>query len=78
MKASIRQLRASTKEILNAVSHGDTVWVTNRGKACAKIVPIGPTARACKDEAFGMWRDRKDMRNVRAYVRKIRKWRRAI
>ncbi|MBI2095296.1 MAG: type II toxin-antitoxin system prevent-host-death family antitoxin [Candidatus Omnitrophica bacterium] len=77
MIATIRQLRSSTKEILNTVSRGGTVWVTNRGKACAKIVPVMADKQSHKDEAFGMWRDRKDIRSVRSYVRRMRKWRRA-
>ena len=78
MIASIRQLRSATKEVLNAVLRGDTVWVTNRGKTCAKITPVSTGKQPCKDEAFGMWKDRKDIRDVRAYVRQMRKWRRAI
>jgi len=77
MKASIRQLRSSTREILGAVSRGDIVWVTSRGKTCAKITPVRSSAPTeLKDEAFGMWKDRKDIHDVRAYVRQMRKWRR--
>ena len=78
MKTTIRQLRSSTREILSAVSRGNTVWITNRGKPCAKIMPVdAATKQAPADEAFGMWKDRKEMRDVRAYVRAIRKWRHA-
>ena len=78
MKTTIRQLRSSTKEILSAVNRGNTVWITKRGKPCAKIMPIGASSgSAPADEVFGMWKARKEMRDVRSYVRRLRKWRRA-
>ena len=79
MRATICQLRSATKEILNAVGRGSTVWVTNHGKTCAKIVPVAaePEARP-KDEAFGMWKNYGKTRDVRSYVRHLRKWRRAL
>lgn len=78
MKASIRQLRSATKEILSAVGRGESVWVTNRGKTYAKIVPVSVSSHGMsKDEAFGMWKTDAKTRDVHAYVRKIRKWRRA-
>ena len=77
MRASIRQLRSSTKEILSAVSRGDTVWITSRGKPCAKITLAGSSVDVKrKNEAFGMWKDRKELCDVSAYVRRMRKWRR--
>ena len=77
MKATIRQLRSSTKEIFNAVSRGATVLVTNHRKPCAKIIPINSAEKSVsKDNIYGMWKDRKEMNDVRAYVRSLRKWRR--
>jgi len=78
MIASIRQLRSATKEILSAVIRGDTVWVTNRGKTCAKITSVSKAKRSHTHEAFGMWKDRKDISDVRVHVRQMRKWRRAV
>ena len=76
MIATIRQLRASTKAILNAVRRGELVWVTNRGETCAKIIPVTRSSGVKpKDEAFGMWKDHKETSDVRSYVRKIRSWR---
>ena len=78
MVTNIRTLRTSTKEILSAVSRGETVWVTNRGKTCAKIMRAGSDPETpAKDEAFGMWKDHKETEDVHAYLKKIRKvWRR--
>lgn len=78
MKTTIRQLRSSTKEILSAVGRGNTVWITRRGKTCAKITPVSSEKNLLKDEAFGMWKDRKDIHDVRSYMRQMRKWRRAV
>ena len=78
MIANIRQLRSSTKEILSAVGRGDTVWVTNHGKPCAKITPADDSSGVKReDEAFGMWKGNKAIGNVRSYIRRIRKWRHA-
>ncbi len=78
MVTNIRQLRSSTKEILSAVERGETVWITNRGKTCAKITPANlPPKTKFKDEAFGMWKNRKDMENPSEYIHRIRRqWRR--
>ena len=78
MKASIVDLRYRMKDVLSAVDRGETVTVLYRGKPKAKIVPISKKEALNKiinDPAFGMWKDREDMRDPSAYVRKIRKGR---
>ncbi len=78
MKATIRELRASTKEILSAVVRGTTVLVTNRGKPCAKIVPISDKRIGQKkNPLFGIWKDHKSVKSVKNYVRSMRKPRHA-
>lgn len=77
MNASVRELRASTKSILSAVGRGDTVTITYRGKPCARILPLKKN-HAGKgnfedDSIFGIWRDNKDVADVEAYVRQLRK-----
>jgi hypothetical protein len=49
-------------------------------KTKAVIQPISTKSRTNKvsaDPAFGMWKDRKDLRDVEGYVRKLRKSRTA-
>ena len=78
MKATIVDLRYRMKDVLSAVERGETVTVLYRGKPKAKIVPISEKvalAKITKDPAFGMWKDRQDMRDPAAYVRKIRQGR---
>ena len=73
MVTNIRTLRKSTKEILGAVSRGDTVFITNRGKTCAKIVPASSGAASTPHEAFGMWKSHKT--SVKTYIDNVRKGR---
>lgn len=74
MQATSKDLRFHTKEILDAAMRGEEVTITYHGKPCAKIVPIQKHTEGDKANAFcGMWKDRKDMDDVSAYVRKIRK-----
>ena len=75
MVSTIRQLRSRTKEILSAVGRGETVWITNRGKTCAKIVGVQEKKSFKNHPAFGMLKDDPETADVRAYIRKIRKGR---
>lgn len=78
MKATIVDLRYRTRDVLKAVERGEEVTILSRGKEKARIVPIeSHRARgSAKDqEAFGMWRDREDLSDVSAYVRRLRQGR---
>ncbi|MFH0795022.1 MAG: type II toxin-antitoxin system prevent-host-death family antitoxin [bacterium] len=77
MEASARDIRYHLKSVMEAVERGEEVLITNRGKIKARIVPAGTKSGSQKMENpfIGMWRDRKEMRDVRAYVRRIRKGR---
>jgi antitoxin (DNA-binding transcriptional repressor) of toxin-antitoxin stability system len=77
MTVNIRMLRSSTREILSAVSRGDTVFIANRGKACAKIIPIGGQAAAKPVSLAGMWKDNKKTASVGAFIRVLREPRHA-
>ncbi len=77
MQVSIRELRASTKQILNAVDRGDTVFIAKRGKIYAKIIPIKQEKRSEEPRAFGMWKDNAKVASVRNYIRNLRKGRHA-
>lgn len=76
MKASIVDLRYRMKDVLRAIDRGETVTVLYRGKEKAKLVPLDEDiARPRVQDLpfFGMWKDRKDMADPSAYVRKIRR-----
>ncbi len=76
MKASMVDLRYRTKEVIQAVDRGETVTLLYRGKEKAHIVPIRRKqehANLKSHQAFGIWKDRPELRDVRGYVRQLRK-----
>jgi antitoxin (DNA-binding transcriptional repressor) of toxin-antitoxin stability system len=78
MKASILDLRYRMKDVLRAIDRGEEVTVFYRGKEKARLVPIGGgknTVRTQDLPFFGMWKDRDDMADPVAYVRKLREGR---
>jgi prevent-host-death family protein len=76
MKATTLDLRYKMKDILRAIDRGETVTVSYRGKEKARLVPIeAKPEKELKpsDHPFcGMWKDREDMKDPVAYIRKIR------
>ena len=75
MQATLKDLRLYSKELPDAVSRGEEVIITYRGKALAKIVPFVPALQPDKNghKLFGMWSDNKKAKNVDEYVRNLRK-----
>ena len=77
MEISAKGLRSRVGEVLACVERGEAVTVTYRGRPRAKLVGIErPTDSAANDmhvsPAFGMWKDRADMVDVEAHVRRLR------
>ena len=77
MRATIVDLRYRMKDVLGALDRGETVIVLHRGKEKATLTPIAaaPTELAPKtadQPLFGLWRDRQDLVDTDAYVRKLR------
>ncbi len=78
MKASILDLRRRMGDVLKALERNESVTIMHRGKPKAVLQPIRPRntdARAEEQSAFGMWADHEEMRDVAAFVRRIRKGR---
>jgi prevent-host-death family protein len=76
MKATAKDLRFHSKELIESVNRGEEVVITFRGKPCAKLVPFGePKNKEFKNELFGMWKDHDLTKNVDEYVRNLRKGR---
>ena len=76
MKATAKDLRFQSRELLNTVSRGEEVVITYRGKPCAKLVPYQKERKKItKDELFGIWKEHEDIQNVEGYVRNLRKGR---
>jgi len=79
MKATAKDLRVHSKGLLDAVSRGEDVVITFRGKPCARLVPYEKTDKPAvldkRDDLFGIWADRIDIESVDEYVRNLRKGR---
>jgi len=76
MKATAKDLRFHSKELINTVNRGEEVVITFRGKPCAKLVPFtGKKGKKTKNDLFGMWKDYEFIENVDEHVRNLRKGR---
>jgi prevent-host-death family protein len=77
MKATAKDLRFHSKELLSTVNRGEEVIITYRGKPCAKLVPYEEVKmdKKTKNNLFGMWKDIDIIEDVDSYVRDIRKGR---
>lgn len=79
MKASVLDLRRRMKEVLKALDRNEAVTILYRGRRKGVLYPAGSShGRKCsvqKHAAFGMWKNRRDLRHVEAAVRRMRKGR---
>jgi prevent-host-death family protein len=74
MKATAKDLRFHSKELLNTVNRGEEVIITYRGKPCAKLVPYEELKKNKKKAAlFGIWKGNDKVEDVDGYVRELRK-----
>lgn len=77
MKATAKDLRFHSGELLDTVKRGEEVIITYRGKATAKLVPLEDrkVGEGKKNNLFGIWKDNDSVRDVNGYVRDLRKGR---
>ena len=75
MKATAKDLRFHSRELLNTVNRGEEVIITFHGKPCAKLIPYQDEKRIKEDKLFGIWKDNEGIQNVEEYVRNLRKGR---
>ena len=75
MRATTKDLRLHTAEILAATDRGEQVIITYRGKGRALLTrwceETGHTGSRDRNPAFGLWRDRNE--DVDRQVRRLRK-----
>ena len=76
MRASAKELRSKSHKLLEAVSRGEEVVITYRGKA-TRIIRYKKTrdARGEKHALFGIWADNSQVADVDRYVRDLSKGR---
>ena len=76
MKATAKDLRFHSKELLDTVNRGEEVVITFRGKPCAKLIPYREKKEViAENELFGIWKDNDIVQDVDEYVRGLRKGR---
>jgi len=79
MKASVLDFRRRMKDILQALDRNEAVTILHRGKKKGIVLPAGLDKQGAlpiaAHPAFGIWKDRKDMGDVRAFMRKLREGR---
>ena len=73
MKATAKDLRFHSKELLSTVNRGEEVIITFRGKPCAKLIPYDELKKNQKTNLFGIWRNNDIVKDVDDYVRDLRK-----
>jgi prevent-host-death family protein len=77
MKASAKDLRCKTKEIIAALERGEAVILTYRGEEKGKIIPVSKKTAKSYDRReecslFGIWRGNEKVANVDAYLDMVR------
>jgi prevent-host-death family protein len=76
MKATAKDLRFHSKELLETVNRGEEVVITFRGEPRAKLIPYTEEkGKVINNELFGIWKDKDDIQDVDEYVGEIRKGR---
>lgn len=82
MKATFLDLRKRSREIARALDQNQSVMLFYRGKPKGMIVPASKPPEkgisVMSHRAFGMWRDRVEMKHVRGAVARLRKARHAL
>jgi len=82
MEATAMDLRRNLKAVFEALDRNETVKILYRGRVKAVLTPVRPavvkTADMKQHPAFGMWKDREDMRDPTAYLNKMRQPRYAV
>lgn len=67
--ATAKDLRQRTSALLDTVRRGQEVVITYRGKRIAVLAPLDRIAhKDLTPIAFGMWRGRRDTRDVRQWL----------
>ncbi len=74
MVVTAKELRLRTSQVLKKVQQVGSVTVTLRGKPVAKLTALSAKKpmRVADHPAVGIWADREDMKDVHAWLRKIR------
>ena len=75
MKATARDLRYKTKEIMAAIERGEEVLLTYRGKEKARILPTSKNRTGpgdVNDDLFGIWESNERVEDIDEYLDQLR------
>ncbi len=74
MVVTAKELRLKTSHVLKKVQQVGSMTVTLRGKPVARLSALKAKRPMPVEDhpSFGMWADRKDMKDVHAWLKKIR------
>lgn len=79
MRVSANELPRKMKEVMDALDRNEQVTLLYRGKERAIIIPVEDKRRkrisAADHPACGMWKNRNDLKDVPAVVKKWRRGR---
>ena len=71
--ATAKELRNRAAAILETVSKGNEVVITKRGKSIAILRPfLEKSKKEFSSVGFGLWKNRKDMKDIAGWVEKQR------
>ncbi|HUV00191.1 MAG TPA: type II toxin-antitoxin system Phd/YefM family antitoxin [Bacteroidales bacterium] len=71
--ATAKKLRTRAAAILETVSKGNEVVITKRGKSIAILKPfLEKSKKEFSPVGFGLWKNRKDLKDVAGWVGKQR------
>jgi len=73
MIVTAKDLRFKISMLFDALSKGEEITITYRGKAKAKLISTNNQKKRKDDIAFGLWKDRDE--NVDNIVRELRRGR---
>ena len=79
MKATVLDLRRRMGDVLRALDRNEPVTLLYRGKKKGVLYPVreqkARSGSVREHPAFGLWKNREDLRDVGKVVRKLRKGR---
>lgn len=71
--ATAKELRSRASAIIARVRKGDEVVITMRGVSVAVMKPVKVIEKQFSPVGFGIWKDRKDMKDVKKWLEERRK-----
>ncbi len=71
--ATAKELRNRASAILETVRKGDEVIITMRGESIAVLKPFKKNEKQFNPVGFGIWKDRKDLKDVTRWINERRR-----